>query len=279
MDKRAIGVFDSGLGGLTAVKELRRIAPQENIVYFGDTARVPYGSRGPETILKYAWQDACFLMEQNIKYLIAACGTVSSHVDETFRAHLDVPFCDVIGPASLAAAKGTKTGRIGLIATAASIRSGAYDRALAAIDPSLQVLPKACPLFVPLVEQGLFQKDCEITRLTVEMYLAPLKQQKIDTLILGCTHYPLLAPLIDEFFEGQVLLIDSGRQAVDTAVGDIAALGLSGDGKGESTYFVSDDMDSFVRNAGLFLGAPVDGTVHEIDIEQFEGVKVWKKRS
>ena len=135
---------------------------------------------------------------------------------------------------------------------------------------SLQVLPKACPLFVPLVEQGLFQKDCEITRLTVEMYLAPLKQQKIDTLILGCTHYPLLAPLIDEFFEGQVLLIDSGRQAVDTAVGDIAALGLSGDGKGESTYFVSDDMDSFVRNAGLFLGAPVDGTVHEIDIEQFE---------
>ena len=278
MDNRAIGVFDSGLGGLTAVKELKRIAPQENIVYFGDTARVPYGSRGPATILKYAWQDACFLTEQNVKYIIVACGTVSSHIDDAFRAHLDVPVCDVIRPAALAAADGTKNGRIGLIATAASIRSGAYERALSAIDPALQVLPKACPLFVPLVEQGMFEKGCEITRLAVEMYLAPLKKQGVDTLILGCTHYPLLAPLIDEYFEGQVLLVDSGRQAVGAAMRDLTACGLTG-GNGESAYFVSDDMDSFVRSANLFLGTPVDGTVHEIDIEQFEGVKVWKKRS
>jgi len=210
MDERAIGVFDSGLGGLTAVRELRKILPGEDIVFFGDTGRVPYGSRSPEVIRKYAAECLHFLEKQNVKIIIVACGTVSSVFGDDLQNTFSVPCMGVVEPAVKAAVSATKNGKIGLIATAATVASRSYEKLAAKLLPDAEFTAKACPLFVPLVENGYFGADCEVTRLVAKDYLAAFDGKDIDTLILGCTHYPFASHTISRILGGQVDILDGG---------------------------------------------------------------------
>ena len=192
MDQRPIGVFDSGLGGLTAVRELCRLLPGEDVVYFGDTGRVPYGSRSRETIIKYARQDVAFLRTFDLKAILIACGTVSTTALDVLSAENPIPVMGVVEPAARAAARLTRSGNIGLIGTQTSVRSGAYERAIQAENPAVRVIGQPCPLFVPLVENGRFRPGDIVIETVAAEYLAPLKAAGVDTLVLGCTHYPLL---------------------------------------------------------------------------------------
>lgn len=267
MDDRPIGVFDSGLGGLTVVRELMRELPGEDIVYFGDTGRVPYGTRSRETIQKYARQDCRFLLRERVKRIIAACGTVSSAAPDVLR-ELPVPATGVVEPAADAAAAATRNGRIGVLGTTATIRSGAFRRRIEQKRPGALVMPQACPLFVPLVENGWIGRGDEVTALTVRRYLAPLKEAGVDTLILGCTHFPLLADVIGDEMGG-VTLIDAGRAAAEACARDLRssdALHTPGCG-GTHRFYVSDQPEDFSRVAELFLGCAVREDVSVLDIE------------
>lgn len=212
MDNRPIGVFDSGLGGLTAMRELIRTLPNENILYFGDTGRVPYGSRGREIIRKYAKQDMNFLIRHDVKAVLAACGTVSSVARDIGDA-LPVPYFDVLRPTARAAVEQTKNGKIGIIGTAATIASGSYRKEIERLAPKTEVFEQACPLFVPLVENAFVSPDDPIPRLTAERYLTPIREAGVDTLILGCTHYPIISETIRRVMGENVTLISSGREA------------------------------------------------------------------
>lgn len=270
MDNRPIGVFDSGLGGLTAVKELERALPGESIVYFGDTGRVPYGGRSLEILRKYARQDMDFLLSQNVKAVLAACGTVSSTAAD-IGASLPVPYFDVVSPTARAAASATKNGVIGAIGTAATVRSDAYRTALLQIDPTLTVHTAACPLFVPLVENGFVSPDEEITALVAERYLAPIRDAGVDTLILGCTHYPIIAPIIQSVMGAGVTLIDSGKEAALALADALREQSLLCEENHPRTvsYFVTDTPENFTNVAELFLGHPVSGQTERIHIESF----------
>lgn len=270
MDNRPIGVFDSGLGGLTAVKQLEQVLPGESLVYFGDTGRVPYGSRGKDTILRYARQDMDFLLAQNVKAVLAACGTVSS-VARSVGEALSVPYIDVIGPSARAAAAATKNGKIGVIGTAATIASDSYRSALLRIDHKLEVYPQACPLFVSLVESGFVSPQDEVTRLVAERYLAPVRAAGVDTLILGCTHYPIIAPTVAGVMGRGVTLIDSGREAalaLAQALKERDLLCEEGHRR-QASYFVTDTPENFLNVAELFLGHSVEGRTQRIDIESY----------
>ena len=270
MDPRPIGVFDSGLGGLTALRELQKILPGEDLIYFGDTGRVPYGSKGRETILRYARQDVAFLRSFDLMAIIIACGTVSANALAELTAENDLPVFGVVGPAAKAAVAQTKNGKVGLIGTAASIRSGAYEREIAALDPGVKVYAKACPLFVPLVENGRFRPGDRVVELVAEEYLAPLREQGVDTLVLGCTHYPLLSDAIAQTMGGAVKLIDTGATCADHAAQWLGERDmLAGRDKGAGRYFVSDSTQDFARLAGIFLGGDVEGTVERVDIEKY----------
>ena len=197
MDKRAIGVFDSGLGGLTAVKEIMERLPNENLIYFGDTGRVPYGTRSEETIIRYSRQDIRFLQSFDVKMIVVACGTVSSVALPIIKGEFGVPIVGVVEATADAAVKATRNNKIGIIGTQGTISSGAYSRRIHSEKSNIRTYSRACPLFVPLVENGHF--DTQVTRLVIEEYLADIKKQGIDTLILGCTHYPLLEKAIADF--------------------------------------------------------------------------------
>ena len=212
MDDRPIGVFDSGLGGLTTVRELCRLLPEEDIVYFGDTGRVPYGSRSRETIVKYARQDVAFLRTFDLKTIVIACGTVSTTALDVLAAENPIPVLGVVAPAARAAARATRSGSIGLIGTQASIRSGAYERLIRAENPAARVLAQPCPLFVPLVENGRFRPGDVVIETVAAEYLAPLREAGVDTLVLGCTHYPLLEKVIGAYMGPEVRLINSGAE-------------------------------------------------------------------
>ena len=268
MDRRPIGVFDSGLGGLTAVRELARIMPDEDLVYFGDTGRVPYGSRSGETIISYARQDVAFLNTFDPKAIVIACGTVSTTALDILQRESAVPIFGVVEPAARAAARLTQNGRVGLIGTEASIRSGAYERALSALSPSAQVSAKACPLLVPLVENGRYEKGDTVAETVVAEYLQSMKDQGVDTLMLGCTHYPLLRGIISDFMGGGVSLVDVGEQCARWVADQLTARGLRTDsaGKGSHRYFVSDSPTGFCKAASVFLGEDVTADVSQIDI-------------
>ena len=203
MDNRPIGVFDSGLGGLTGVRELRKRLPHEDIIYFGDTGRVPYGSRSPEIILQYARQDIAFLLSKDVKCIMAACGTVSSTYPAAEAAQLPVPYLGVVDAAAREAAFATRNRRIGVIGTAATIRSRSYEKLLRQLVPGAEITARPCPLFVPLVEAGYVDHSApdkqQITKLVIAQYLTEIRDAGVDTLILGCTHYPLLKTMIGEF--------------------------------------------------------------------------------
>ena len=264
MDQRAIGVFDSGLGGLSAVRHLQNLLPGENIVYFGDTGRVPYGTRSRETIRRYTEEDCRLLLEHDVKFIIAACGTVSSVAADLLDA-LPVPATGVVVPTAKAAAAATKNKRVGILGTAATIRSTSFEKALLAIDPEIQVTATPCPLFVPLVESGWIAENDEVAIPMVRRYLSDVKAAKVDTLILGCTHFPLLAPIIRAELGDDVTLIDSGRETAKrcaTILRETDALAVRDEGK--SLYYVSDQPEDFSRVAEIFLGKSVRGTVEKV---------------
>ncbi len=267
MSSQAIGVFDSGLGGLTAVKQLRAIMPHENIVYFGDTGRVPYGNRSAATISRYAKQDARFLLSHNVKMVIAACGTVSSTVLDLGQV-LPVPYINVIAPTALAAVNATKNGRIGVIGTRATIGSGAYKKEIERLDSGVTVIQRECPLFVPIVEEGFISPDDEIARLSVERYLCYIKAHGVDTIILGCTHYPLLKPVIGQYVGADVKLIDSGKETAIYASKLLESRGLLNDSRntGECSFFVSDRTEDFTSTASIFLNSNIGENVERVDI-------------
>lgn len=266
MKNKPIGVFDSGLGGLTAVKELLNILPNEDIIYFGDTGRVPYGNRSCETILKYATEDVAFLMSFGVKMIIAACGTVSS-VATRLGVDLSIPFTGVVEPTAKKASLVTKNGRVGVIGTAATIKTSSYKKEIKKINPNIEVFEKACPLFVPLVENG-FIGDDPITVLTVERYLKELKEKNIDTLILGCTHYPIIEPIIASFMGKNVAIVNSGKETALFALQELGRRKLLNDKKcnGECSFFVSDSVESFSETAKLFLCKDIKKSVKKIDI-------------
>ncbi|MGN0983212.1 MAG: glutamate racemase [Gemmiger sp.] len=271
MDKRPIGVFDSGLGGLTAVRQLRRVLPGEDIVYFGDTGRVPYGSRGADIIVRYAEQDIRFLLSQNVKFIMAACGTVSSTYPTEKAARLPVPYSGVVGATARAAAAATRNGRVGVIGTAATVRSGSYAAVLRELLPGVQITTRACPLFVPLVENGYVDDGNPVTTLVIAQYLKPLRDAGVDTLILGCTHYPLLEGMIGAYMGSGVTLIDSGKvtaQATAAALADLGLLNGRSEG-GTARFFVSDTPDQFAGLERLFLGEYAGGPVERIAIENY----------
>jgi len=266
-----IGVFDSGLGGLTAFRELRRLLPNEDIIYFGDTGRVPYGTKSRETILNYAKQDVDFLLGQKVKMVIAACGTVSANVPEDFADSLPVPFTGVVQHTCAAAVKTTKTGHIGIIATPATIRSKAYETYIHRISPETRVTALHCSLFVPLVENGFIQSDNPVTRLVAEQYLAPFFGTDVDTLILGCTHYPLISEAVLSVLGREVPLVDSGGSCVGSVLDALAerdALAQPGRIRTEA-YFCSARRADFTRVAQRFLGRSIDALTKEIDVEGY----------
>ena len=274
MDNRPIGVFDSGLCGLTGVRELRRQLPGEDIIYFGDTGRVPYGSRSTETILQYTRQDIAFLLSQDVKCIMAACGTVSSTYPAAEAAKLPVPFMGVVDAAARRAAFVTRNRRIGVIGTAATIRSRSYETLLRRLVPGVEITARACPLFVPLVEDGYVDGSDparqEVTKLVIRQYLAEIRDAGVDTLILGCTHYPLLKQMIGEYMGRQVTLIDPGQSAAHDLEQLLSAKGMRANrAEGEAHYFVSDVPDTFVQIANLFLGQYSGGPVQQIAIEKY----------
>ena len=270
MDNRPIGVFDSGLGGLTAVKQILKIMPNEDVIYFGDTGRVPYGTRSNETILKYAKQDIKFLKSNNVKMIIAACGTVSS-VAGNLGDSLDIPFTGVLKPTAMSAAAATKNKRIGIIGTTATIRSGSYRKELVKIDSSIEVYERDCPLFVPLVENGFIDDNDEVTYLVAQRYLGDLKKAGIDTLIMGCTHYPIIRNILCKVMGENVTLIDSGRETALYCAKILKQKELlsNNEKEGNCSFYVSDCVEGFSKTAGIFLGKDIKNEVKHINIDLY----------
>ena len=255
MDNRAIGVFDSGLGGLTAVSFLRRLLPNENIVYLADTARVPYGDKSREELLKCADDDISFLLSKNVKLVLIACGTVSSTLTAEQMESYGVKVIGVLSPAAKAAVEQTKNKKIGVIATAASIKSGAYKARLSDIKPDCEVFPVPCPKLVPLIESG--KTEGEEVRNALCEYLDPLKAQSIDTLVLGCTHYPLLKSEISSILPNAAL-IDVGAEAAKEVKDYLTENGMLSENGGDCEFFASGDSEDFKQKASRFLGYQIE---------------------
>lgn len=252
-----IGVFDSGLGGLTVVRELIRQLPNESIIYFGDTARVPYGPKGQETVIRYSQDIAAFLCTQEVKAIVVACNTATAHALPTLRAEQDIPVLGVIEPGARAAVAASRNGKIGVIGTRGTIRSRAYDKAITRLAPSAAITTAACPLFVPLVEEGWL--DSEPTRVIAKGYLEPFTGGKIDTLVLGCTHYPLIKTVIGETIGRDVRLIDSAQETAAETASVLRDNGIEASGSEPRYRFVaSDDPEQFLQVGQRFLGAPMD---------------------
>ena len=256
MKNLSIGIFDSGLGGLTVLKEVRRLLPRENFIYLGDTARVPYGNRSPETVTRYALECALFLLTKGIKMLVIACNTSSALSLNVLKKRLPVPVVGVIEPAARQAVLLTHKKRIGIIGTRATVKSMAYDKAVARIDPSVSVLSMACPLFVPIVEEGL--EDDKIAYLTAHKYLDRLKAEEVDVLVLGCTHYPILKNAIGGVLGGEVHILNAGLETARVVKSMLESRGLmKGRGSGSCRYFVTDSPESFSENGSRFLEEPL----------------------
>ena len=253
-----IGVFDSGIGGLTVVREIIRQLPNESIIYFGDTARVPYGPKSPDTVLRYSREIVDFLKGEGVKAVVVACNTATAHALPALIEENDLPIVGVIEPGSRAAARATKSKNIGVIGTQGTINSRAYERAIVSADPDAHISAAACPLFVPLVEEGWL--DTEVTRLVADKYLEPFKSAHVDTLVLGCTHYPLLKSVIGSVVGRDVRLIDSAEETAAQTAATLRDAGLSHDATDTARYrfIASDAPEQFLRVGGRFLGSSID---------------------
>ena len=265
-----IGVFDSGIGGTTVVKELIESLPNENIIYFGDTARVPYGNKSPETIIMYSRQIVQFLLSKKVKAIVIACNTGSAVALDVLKSELDVPVIGVVKPGAKAAAKVTKSNRIGVIATRATINSGIYEEFLHKTDPKIKVYKKACPLFVPLVEEGWISDD--ITRQVIHRYLDELLEKNIDALVLGCTHYPILTEEIAKITGDKIRLVNPAYECAREFryLLEENDLMCEKEQKTEHHFYVSDGPKAFAELAKTFLGEGIvrqdNVTVHNFEV-------------
>jgi glutamate racemase len=263
---KAIGIFDSGVGGLTVLKEIVKALPQEDTIYLGDTARVPYGTKSPETVTRYARQITSFLVSRDIKLLVVACNTASAFSLDALKEQFPIPIVGVIEPGARRAAAVTKSGKVGVIGTEGTIRSSAYAKAIKRMNPEIEVITRACPLFVPLAEEGWV--DNEVARLSARLYLRGLKEEGVDTLVLGCTHYPLLKNIISEVMGTSVTLVDSAEETARTVAEILrngSALRPSSE-KGNHHYFVTDVPAGFIRVGNRFLGGRL-GDVYQVSLE------------
>ncbi|GAM10512.1 glutamate racemase [Geobacter sp. OR-1] len=267
MSWKAIGIFDSGVGGLTVLKEIVKTLPQEDTIYFGDTARVPYGTKSPETVIRYSHQITEFLVSRDIKLLVVACNTASAVALDSLKEAFPIPIVGVIEPGSSRAVSVTKTGKVAVIGTEGTVKSSAYTKAIKRLSPDVQVVTRACPLFVPLAEEGWVDND--VTRLTAEIYLKGLKEGGVDTLVLGCTHYPLLKEVIAGVMGNEVLLVDSAEETARTVAGILGEHDLLRPvaEKGNHHYFVTDVPAGFIRVGNRFLGGEL-GDVYQVDLDQ-----------
>ena len=256
MKNLSIGMFDSGIGGLTVLKEVRKLLPYEHILYLGDTARVPYGNKSPRTITKYALESAIFLLTKGIKILVIACNTSSALALNILKKKLPIPVLGVIDPGAKEAIKHSHNKRIGIIGTKATVRSMAYVKAMKRLDPCIEVLSKACPLFVPIAEEGL--EDDKIAYLVAEKYLEEFKGSSIDTLVMGCTHYPILEGVVKTVMGHNVTIVNTGRETAKEVKRSLEQKKIINDaGKGGSEYFVTDSPESFQEVGSRFLGEDI----------------------
>jgi glutamate racemase len=263
---KAIGIFDSGVGGLTVLSEIMKTLPQEDTIYLGDTARVPYGTKSPETVVRFSRQITSFLIARDIKLLVVACNTASAVALDALDQEFSLPIVGVIEPGARRAAAVTRTGKIGVIGTAGTIRSSAYSKAIKQLDPAIQVITQPCPMFVPLAEEGWV--DNEVARLTTRIYLQGLKAAGVDTLVLGCTHYPLLKGIIGEEMGAGVTLVDSAEETARTVAEILQTRDLLRPATelGNHHYFVTDVPAGFIRIGSRFLGGAF-GDVYQVDVE------------
>lgn len=263
-----IGIFDSGLGGLTGYRALRNLLPHQNLIYFGDTARVPYGTRSREVIRRYTLQDARFLLSRNVGAILVACGTASSNALDLLEQTFDLPIVGVVKPASeqaVAVAAGGN-GRVLVLGTAATVATGAYELTIHALDPKIEVRSVACPLFVPLVENGHTRKGDVAATAIAQEYLLPHASFRPDVILLGCTHYPLLSEVVADVLPGPVQISagEASARAMAKLIGESEK-----DAPGSDEFFTSDDPEVFYREASRFLGAPPASPVQHVEIERF----------
>lgn len=261
-----IGVFDSGVGGLTVFRALRRGLPRESLVYFGDTAHLPYGTKSPETVRRLVRAHLAFLVRRGVKCVVVACNTASAVALNGTGRSIRLPLVGVIDPGVREAAARTRNSRIGVIGTRATVTSGAYQRRLAALVPGARIIARACPLFVPLIEEGWASSP--VTRRVAEAYLAPLRSARVDTVILGCTHYPLIKPVLRSVLGSRVALVDASGAVLREVRSILGARGLlrsRGRSRGRVTFCLTDTGGMFPRIAQTFLGAPVPGLV-KVDV-------------
>ena len=253
MKTLSIGMFDSGVGGLTVLKEVRNLLPAEHIIYLGDTARVPYGNRSPHTVTKYALESALFLLTKGIKILVIACNTSAALSLNILKKKLPIPVLGVIDPGAKEAVTHTKKKKVGIIGTKATIRSMAYERAIRRLDPAIEVSSRPCPLFVPIVEEGL--EHDEVAYLMAEKYLKEFKDSHIDVLVMGCTHYPILEDVIRKTMGDDVSIVHTGKETAKEVKKTLEREGIiSETGRGHSEYFVTDSPESFEEIGSRFLG-------------------------
>lgn len=273
MSEQPIGVFDSGLGGISVVRAIIDLLPHEHLIYFGDTARVPYGSKSEDTVIRFAHQISSFLREKQVKMIVVACNTASAVALESLQQSFSIPIVGVIEPGSEAAVKSSKHKRIGVIGTASTIRSGAYRAAIRALDPEIWVTDQACPLLVPLVEEDWPHDG--VVKQVLESYLSSFKAQNPDSLILGCTHYPYLKSIIQEVMGPSVRLVDSGEETATRVQQVLEKMGLLNESNGDPgrhKFYVSDFPQKFEETASRFLGRPLD-KLFKVELEVLESYK------
>lgn len=260
MDRDAIGIFDSGVGGLTVLHRVMELLPSEDLIYLGDTARTPYGTKSAEIITRYSIENADFLVDKGVKMLVVACNTMSAVALDAIRGRTDAPVIGVIEPGARAAAERTRNRRVGVIGTEATIGSGSYTRSLKRLRSDLEIYTRACPLFVPLAEEGW--TDNEVAVAAIELYLGSLQNSGIDTLILGCTHYPLLKQAIGEFLGKKVALVDSAEETAREVRDTLQKTGSRRKrGRGRTSFFVTDEPERLIKVGRRFLGERVESAV------------------
>ncbi len=267
MDNRPIGVFDSGLGGLTVLSAINKLMPEESIVYFGDSGRTPYGTKSRETVVRYTFQDINFLLKQNVKLIVIACNTASACSLEEVKAAYSCPIVEVVEPGAVAACRQSKSGSIAVIGTPATISSGVYEKAIKKVRREGDVHSKACPLFVPLVEEGWWEN--EISEMTARKYLDEFRNTNVDTLILGCTHYPLLQNVIRKVLGEKVSLVNSAVEVANAVKRVLVEKNLASSGEEEKyiKYYTSDSPEKFSALANMFLGGEMQNA-ERINIEK-----------
>lgn len=268
MDNRPIGVFDSGLGGLTVLKEINSILPLESVVYFGDSGRAPYGTKSKETVIKYTFQDIRFLLNQDIKMIVIACNTASACSLDQVKHSFDIPVVEVVQPGAATAVRETINKKVGVIGTSATVNSGVYEKAITRLDPSIEIYQKACPMFVPLVEEGWWDND--IAFRIVEEYLVPLKEKGIDTLVLGCTHYPLLQNTISKVMGDGVKLVSSALEVAKVVKEVINENSVGRDERISPVYryYTSDSVEKFESLGNSILNQKIH-SAEKVDIERY----------